>query len=103
MNVYRVSLAPEAQDDLERLFDFALQAGDEAFAHRAIDTIETAFQLLRTLPFSCRKAADGSLGSMLRELVIPLGSTGYVALFRIVPPDAVQILAVRHQRESDYR
>ncbi|HQD47060.1 MAG TPA: type II toxin-antitoxin system RelE/ParE family toxin [Ottowia sp.] len=103
MHSYRVSLAPEAQDDLERLFDFALDAGDEAFAHRVVDTLETAFQLLRTLPYSCRKAADGALGPLWRELVIPLGSTGYVALFRVVPPDDVQILAVRHQRESDYR
>ncbi|QTD44596.1 type II toxin-antitoxin system RelE/ParE family toxin [Ottowia testudinis] len=102
MRSYCVSVSPEAQDDLERLFEFALHASDEAFARRAIDTIETAFQLLQTLPHSCRKAAGGALGSALRELVIPLGGTGYVALFRILPPDQVQVLAVRHQRESDY-
>lgn len=102
MREYRVSVTPEAQDDLERLLAFAIETVDAAFAERAVNTIETAFQLLRMLPYSCRKAADGALGPMLRELVIPLGHTGYVALFRILPPDQVQVLAVKHQRESDY-
>lgn len=38
----------------------------------------------------------------LRELVISFGAAGYVALFEIEPDDIVTILAVRHQRESDY-
>ena len=38
----------------------------------------------------------------LRELVIPFGSAGYVALFEIEGPGHVTILAVRHQREEDY-
>jgi len=38
----------------------------------------------------------------LLELVISFGAAGYVALFEIEPDDIVTILAVRHQRESDY-
>jgi len=38
----------------------------------------------------------------LRELIIPFGASGYVALFEIAEDQTVTILAVRHQRESDY-
>ncbi|GAB1394795.1 hypothetical protein MASR1M60_29590 [Rhodocyclaceae bacterium] len=37
----------------------------------------------------------------LRELVIPFGAVGYVALFEIDDAETVSVLAVRHQRESD--
>ena len=52
-------------------------------------------------PFSCRKALANH--PFLRELVIPFGSAGYVALFEIEPGDTISILAVRHQREDDYQ
>ena len=39
----------------------------------------------------------------LRELLIPFGAAGYVALFEIEANSIVSILAVRHQREDDYR
>ena len=51
-------------------------------------------------PFSYRKATPGN--PFLRELVIPFGATGYVALFEIDGDKSVSILAVRHQREDDY-
>ena len=38
----------------------------------------------------------------IRELVIPFGSGGYVALFEIDDKDNVTLLAIRHQREEDY-
>ena len=39
----------------------------------------------------------------LRELVIPFGDSGYVALYRHEAADnAVYILAFRHQREAGY-
>jgi len=37
-----------------------------------------------------------------RELIIPFGSTGYVALYEIVSTSKIVVLAVRHQREEDY-
>jgi hypothetical protein len=40
--------------------------------------------------------------SFIRELIIPFGSTGYVALFEIVDNGTVIIGAIRHQREDDY-
>lgn len=40
----------------------------------------------------------------LRELVIDFGATGYLALYRFEPSlDVVTILAIKHQREDDYK
>lgn len=38
----------------------------------------------------------------MRELVIPFGRSGYVALFEIIDSATVVIAAVRHQLEDDY-
>lgn len=52
------------------------------------------------MPFSFRKAISGN--PFLREIVIPFGASGYVALYEIENEETVTILAVRHQREDDY-
>ena len=97
---YKVRFTPEAEDDLLRLYDFLLDK-DVAAAERALDAIREAVELLRFSPFSCRKAlADRPF---LRELIVPFGSAGYVALFEIGSDRTVNILAVRHQREEDYQ
>ena len=101
MNSYRVVLAPEAQEDLERLYLFSLEL-DVTVAERTLTAIDNAYALLRHSPFSCRKAADGKLGPLVRELIIPFGASGYVALFEILDDQTVLITAVRHQRESDF-
>ena len=99
MNRYRVFFTPEAEDDLLRLYDFLLEK-DLTAAERALEAIKEAVELLRFSPFSCRKVLRDN--PFLRELVIPFGSAGYVALFEIVSDRTVNILAVRHQREEDY-
>lgn len=53
----------------------------------------------RITPFSFRKAAQNPAQ---RELIIPFGSPGYVALLEIVSPSKVVVLAVRDQREADF-
>lgn len=98
MKHYRVRFTPDAEDDLTRLYDFLLEKDLES-AESALDAIRAGIELLRFSPFSCRKAASDPL---LRELVIPFGSAGYVALFEVDGPSSVTILAVRHQREDDY-
>ena len=75
-------------------------AGDLLIPERALEAIQMACQLLAITPFSCRKAAASTF---LRELIVPFGAQGYVALFEIVDAQTVVIGAVRHQRESDYR
>ncbi|MFZ3118913.1 MAG: type II toxin-antitoxin system RelE/ParE family toxin [Variovorax sp.] len=101
---YAVRFSQEARDDLNRLYDFVLEReltrqGDLGIAERALQAIETALVALSFSPFTCRKATDDPF---LRELVIPFGGSGYVALFEIESSDAVVVIAVRHQREDDY-
>ena len=81
------------------MYDFLLEK-DIAAAERALESIRTAVDLLRFSPFSCRKAAREN--SFLRELVVPFGVGGYIALFEIAAGNNVNILAVRHQRDEDY-
>ena len=100
MTRFRVRLTPEALDDLERLQAFVLDQDIEA-AERALAAIRGAFRLLEESPFSCRKAWPGDR-PLLREIVIPFGRAGYVALFEVDGPKTVTVLAVRHQREEDY-
>jgi plasmid stabilization system protein ParE len=101
---FDVRLSPAAEADLERLFDFLLDRAETAEeldrAQVAIEAIRAAVQhRLAITPFSFRKAGQSPA---LRELIIPFGSTGYVALYEIVSTSKVIVLAVRHQREEDY-
>lgn len=100
MTRYKIRFTPEAEIDLLRLYDFLLEK-DVVAAEHALDAIKQAIELLRFSPFSCAKARAGD--TFLRELIIPFGSAGYVALFEIEPATTVNILAVRHQREEDYQ
>ncbi|MDD2720580.1 MAG: type II toxin-antitoxin system RelE/ParE family toxin [Gallionella sp.] len=96
---FKVRYTQAARDDLKRLFGF-LAARDLPAAQVARAAIAEAMRLLQQFPFSCRKA--NAENPFLRELLIPFGATGYVALFEIENTDTVTILAVRHQREDDY-
>ena len=96
---FRVRFTLEAKSDLERLYGFLAEQDLEA-AERALDVIGRAWTLLEEFPFSCRKAEDSN--PFVREIVIPFGSAGYVALFEIEDKQTVTVLAVRHQREDDY-
>jgi len=96
---FRVRISNAAQDDLERLLDF-LAPVDYPAALRARVAIERGYAFLSDMPFACRKADDAN--PFLRELIIPFGGAGYVALFEIEDEHTLTILAVRHQREDDY-
>ena len=102
---FKVTFSEAAAQDLEELFDFALQreldseTGDLDIPARALQAIRAGIAFLETSPFACRKAGSSPF---LRELVIPFGRTGYVALFEIVGGESVIVGAVRHQREDDY-
>lgn len=101
MKRFTVRLTPEADLDVLRLIDFLLEKDIEA-ALRAEGAIKEAFKMLERFPFTCRKALGGPGDPFHRELVIPFGNYGYVAMFEIDDPSTVSILAVRHQREEDY-
>ena len=102
---YKVEFSQAAAADLEQLFDFALQrelnseTGDLDIPDRAVQAIKDGMVFLASSPFACRKAGSSSF---VRELIIPFGRTGYVALFEIVDSHTVIIGAIRHQLEDDY-
>ncbi len=97
--VYKVRFSQAAVDDLGRLYDFQL-ARDFPVSEQAREAIARGLDFLREFPFACRKAINGD--PFMRELVIPFGSAGYVALFDIEDSETVTVYAVRHQLEDDY-
>ncbi len=101
MTVYQVIISEDAQDDLERLYAFLFDL-DPASADRAMRVIDKSYGVLARFPHTCRKAFNGEFGPSTRELLINFGSSGYLALFEITDAQTVIVLAVRHQRESDY-
>ena len=93
----RLSYAPAAVRDLERLQEFLAEHDPEA-ALAAAGAIVEAVSVLQRHPLIGRPAEAG-----MRELVIARGRTGYVALYDwLEAADTVVILALRHQREAGY-
>jgi plasmid stabilization system protein ParE len=73
---------------------------DVQVGNKAVGSIISAFQMLRTRP-EIGRPWQGSL--QRRELVIPFGNLGFVSLYQIDEVrERVVILAVRHQREDGY-
>jgi len=98
---YQVRFTEGARQDLLELHDFLAEQSSAAAA-RSLSTLTRALKVLEEFPWSCR-ASTALAGPRFGELVIPFGKRGYVALFEIEGEDTVTILAMRHQRESDYR
>lgn len=95
-----VRLSARAQADISRLHQF-LAEKDRTAATRAVLAIREAFLPLNDTPMIGRPVEDHG---DLRELVIDFGTSGYLALYCYEPPlDAVTILAVKHQREDEYK
>ncbi|MBP5987843.1 MAG: type II toxin-antitoxin system RelE/ParE family toxin [Azonexus sp.] len=93
----RLSYSEQALADLERLTDFLIET-DPSAAAETVGLIEEAVALLTRHPLIGRPVE-----SAMHELVISRGRTGYVALYSFEPgPDAVLILAIRHQREAGF-
>ena len=100
---FAVRYSASARDDVKRLYEHLLEraatAEDLDLAERALRTIVDSVESLGRSPFIYRKAGTSPF---LRELLIPFGSSGNVALFEIEDASTVTILAVRHQLEDDY-
>jgi plasmid stabilization system protein ParE len=95
--VARVTYAPGAVRDLERLRDILAEHDPDA-ALAAARAIADAVSVLERHPLIGRPAEAGT-----HELVISHGRTGYVALYDWLEfVDTVVILALRHQREAGY-
>ncbi|MBN8511325.1 MAG: type II toxin-antitoxin system RelE/ParE family toxin [Burkholderiales bacterium] len=100
---FTVRFTRQALEDLQRIEEFlvelALEHGDFDLPLRATDASRRELRILETNPYTCRKVGSNPLE---RELVIPFGGSGYVALFEIVSEQEVAVSALRHQREDDY-
>ncbi|MCV3765744.1 type II toxin-antitoxin system RelE/ParE family toxin [Rhizobium sp. TRM95796] len=69
-------------------------------AKRAGQAIARQFLILETTPDIGRPLPEQP---ELRELLIPFGDSGYVALYRNeAVDDTVYVLAFRHQKEAGY-
>ena len=100
---FAVRYSAGAREDLVRLYECLLQQAstveDLDVAAVALNAITSAVDNLGRSPFIYRKAGQSPF---LRELLIPFGNSGYVAMFEIEDASTVTILAVRHQLEDDY-
>jgi toxin ParE1/3/4 len=94
----RIELAPEVLEDFDRFLDHMARFEVEDAPAR-IGEIVQAINILGHSPLIGRPVKGGK-----RELVIGRGSRGYVALYRYVGRiDTVFVLAIRSQREAEYR
>ena len=100
---FSVRYSESARGDLIRLYEYLLARAttvdDLELAQRALDAITGGVDRLAASPFVYRKAGASPF---LRELLIPFGAAGYVALFEVEDASTVTVLAVRHQLEDDY-
>lgn len=88
-----------AAQGLERRRLFLAEKNPLAAA-RAARAIVQQFELLETEPELGRPWEELP---ELRELLVPFGDSGYVALYRYEPDDnALYVLAFRHQKEAGY-
>jgi plasmid stabilization system protein ParE len=84
--------------DVQRLYRFLPPKNLDA-AMRAVKTIRQAVKMLEQQSGVGRPIED--MPDEFREWIIDFGDSGYVARYRIAP-DAVTILAVRHQKEVGF-
>ncbi|WP_018867964.1 MULTISPECIES: type II toxin-antitoxin system RelE/ParE family toxin [unclassified Thioalkalivibrio] len=96
---YSVRFTAPAREDLLRLVAFLVER-DPAATAQARAAIGEAVSLLERFPLSCRMPDVSH--PRIRELLIPFGRSGYVALFEIDDAKTVTLLAFRHQHEDDY-
>ena len=95
----RLIITEGATPGLERCRQFLKEKNPLAMT-RAAQVIEQHLSLLESDPKIGRPCDDLP---ELRELIIPFGDSGYVALYRFEDGDnAVYILAFRHQKEAGH-
>jgi plasmid stabilization system protein ParE len=101
MRTYSIDVHPDAREDILRLHEFLADYDVEA-ADRALETIQAAFMAMSRYPYICRRVQNKKFSAEWRELIISFGNSGYLALFEITSEHEVTVMAVKHQRESDY-
>jgi hypothetical protein len=93
------------QEDIQRLEEhivereMASSTPDDTCLFRFQDAVERAIGILSFAPHTCRRSEEYR---EFRELIVPFGHGGCVALFAMRNLD-VLLLAARDQHEHDYR
>ena len=95
---YLVHWTANALAGLARVHAF-LETADAGAAHRALETLTAATDILQEFPHAGRPADD--LEPDYRELLIPFGVAGYAVVYEL-RGETVVILALKHQREAGY-
>ena len=91
--------APAALLDVQRLYRFLAEKNIGA-ATNAVKAIRGSVKILAVQPEVGRPPED--MDPEYREWIIEFGASGYIALYHY-EGQTVIILAVRHQKEVDYR
>jgi plasmid stabilization system protein ParE len=88
--------SPPALRDVQRLYRFLAGKNPNA-AKRAVQAVRHGVKVLGHQPQIGRPIED--MAEAYREWQIDFGDSGYVVRYHVAP-DAVTILAVRHQKEA---
>ena len=92
-----IELAPDIQDDFDRILDHLSKYAVEDSPDRIREIIQ-AVDVVEHNPLIGRPVSADT-----RELVIGRRAHGYVALYRYIEPiDTIFVLAIRSQREAGY-
>lgn len=95
----QIIITQKAAQGLEQCRRFLLEKNPRA-ATRAAQAIKNSFSLLQAEPQIGRPFDNLP---ELRELIIPFGESGYVALYRYEErTNSLYIVAFRHQKEAGY-
>lgn len=90
--------SPQALLDVQRLYRF-LTPRNLTAAKRAVNVIRQGVKVLALQPGVGRPVED--MDDEFRDWIIDFGDSGYVARYRVAP-NAITILAVKHQKEVGF-
>ena len=91
----RLVWLPEAQADIQRLYNF-LRARDPRAAERAIRAVQLGAQRLLEFPHLGRRMDDET---ERREISVPFGAGAYVLRYRM-HEETIVVIRVWHSREE---
>lgn len=91
----RLVWLPEAQADIQRLYDFLLDK-DPGAAERAIRAMQLGAQRLLEFPHLGRRMDDET---ERREVYVPFGAGAYVLRYRM-HEETIVVIRVWHSREE---
>ena len=94
MKLYKVIIEPQAQEDLNSIFDFIEQNGSKNLAKRFVNKLYKKIKELNYMPYRCRKSIYINEESV-RDLIVQ----GYTIVYK-VQEKSVHILTVFRQKET---